>query len=145
MKNKYIILLALIISISIVANIVLHEVGHFVVAGSLGLSPELHLESPVNLTADNQVVTTLNFAYVSYGNMFPETTWRDALIAAGGPLSNAMLALFAAGIYTFLPRKNRIISYALLAFVLISAVSTVVNLIPIEPSDGSIIFGYLMS
>lgn len=136
-------ILILIIFASITANVALHEAGHYVTADLLNLNPEMHLESPINLTADNQVVTTPNFAYVTYNSTTSLTTIYDALIATSGPLVNAMLAVLSASLYIFYPKKSGLIKYSLIIFLTISVVSLAVNLFPIAPSDGSILFEYL--
>lgn len=136
-------LLILIIFASMTLNIVLHEAGHYTTADLLNLDPEMHLESPVNIS-EGTVVTTPNFAYVSYSSTTSSITFQDALVAASGPLVNAMLALLAISAYIFYPKKNGLIKYSLLMFIIISIVSLAANLIPVSPSDGSILFEYLV-
>lgn len=137
---KQLALTILIVFVSIAANILLHEIGHFAVAGSLGLDPAMHLESPVSVTGGH-VAATPNFAYVNYNSIFPGSTFRDALVALGGPLVNGILALCAAGLYMVSPKKKKTIPLILL---LVSIASLVVNLIPIAPSDGSVILSYFV-
>lgn len=140
-SNKVAIII-LVIFASITSNIYLHEGGHFVTADLLNLDPEIHFESPINIS-NGAVVTTPNFAYVTYDSTTSSSTIEDALIATSGPLVNAMLVILTAPLYIFYPKKSRTIQYALLIFMLISIVSLTVNLIPVAPSDGSVIINYL--
>ena len=143
MNTKRLAIIVLVIFASITANIVLHEAGHFVVADALELNPEMHFESPVNIS-DGVVVTTPNFAYVSYSSPTSSINLQDAVIAVSGPLVNAMLALLATALYIFYPNKSRVVKYSLLIFLTISVTSLIVNLIPVTPSDGSILLKYIL-
>ncbi len=138
---RYLALGIFIIFLSLFSNVVLHEIGHFFVADMLDMNPSIHLESPISITGHH--VSSNRFAYVSYSSYFPGVALQDVLIAAAGPIVNAIMALICAGLL-FVNYKNKTASYILLLFLVVSVLSCVINLIPLSGSDGSVIFSYLM-
>lgn len=136
LKISFIVIVVLIVSM--LANVYLHELGHFMVADSFALNPEIHLTSPVKMKGAafsfNNIV-----AYTSYNST--DNPAKVALIAIAGPGMNILIALIACLIYLIIPRQKRTWSiYLIFIIVLVSALfSAAFNLIPVYPSDGYIL------
>jgi len=131
-----------VLLLSLGANVYLHELGHFAVADALELEPEMHVKSPVNFSRSTVFSVSSPEASVTYQSSTPEIEYKDALIASAGPLVNAFLAVFAGFIYLTLPKKSHKATLLFLLFIVPCIASVVVNILPIQPSDGWIIWEY---
>lgn len=123
-------------------NVVAHETGHYAVANSYGYAPEMHFNSPIDNDSKAFEIDAA-VAYVSYTTFTPDTTQRDAFIAAAGPLVNIFLGLFCSIFYLIAPRKDSHWALALLIISITSYVAGVSNLLPHGSSDGAVIVEYL--
>jgi len=130
---------------SLLANIYIHEYGHFVVADHYELEPEMHFEA---ITFDSN--SKLNFyspaAYTSYSSHGYALTSQDMSIAFAGPLFNLFFALFVCGLYLAIPKKRRTFwLQAVFAVLAIPAfASFAINMMPLGYSDGAIILSALL-
>ncbi|OHA91644.1 MAG: hypothetical protein A2758_00875 [Candidatus Zambryskibacteria bacterium RIFCSPHIGHO2_01_FULL_49_18] len=141
----------------LIMSVVIHEVSHGYAASALGdqtarwegrltLNPFKHLDPIGSFVVPAIAYMTAGFIFgwarpVPYNpyNLRPGR-WSEAIVAAAGPLSNIALAL----IFGFLLRSGITLGFASEAFiqitavvVLINIVLAVFNLIPIAPLDGS--------
>ncbi len=131
-----------ILSVSLFANVLLHEAGHFAVADFYGLSPEIHLNQPVNLTGDSQFLNIEPaVAYVSYTGTSSDVVAKDAIIAMAGPAVNFIL--FGFSLLAYKLSKSEFGKIGAVIMAVPSFISGITNLIPIEYSDGMTILNFL--
>ncbi|MBI2475910.1 MAG: site-2 protease family protein [Candidatus Taylorbacteria bacterium] len=145
----------------LVMSVVIHEVCHGYAAEALGdptaryagrltLNPLKHLDLLGSIIVP--FVLSLIPPYIVFGWAKPvpvnpynlkNQRWGEVLVAAAGPGSNLLIALFFGllirfnGVYQFLPRSFLSIAASL---VFINLLLAIFNLVPIAPLDGSKIF-----
>ncbi|MBP9856284.1 MAG: site-2 protease family protein [Candidatus Pacebacteria bacterium] len=153
----------IIFSIAVlVMSVVIHEVAHGAVAGFLGdptarlagrltLNPFKHLDwfGSVILPAGMALIGGPVFGWakpVPYNPHNLHHKYGEALVAAAGPASNILIALF----FSALIRLGVVTSYfagaaeLIVGIIFINIVLAIFNLIPVPPLDGSkILFNLL--
>ena len=145
-----------IIAISIVVAIALHEFGHAVadeiqgdptarLAGRLTINPVRHLDP----------VGTLMIVLVGFGwgkpvpitpSKLRNRRFGAAFVGAAGPIVNVILALIA-GYFVAridLARSGSLMAQFLFAFLSINVLLAILNLLPIPPLDGSRILAAIL-
>ena len=120
-------------------NVVLHELGHYAAAEHYGLEPEIEFELG-NLGEMGFSFEGVGLAYTSFidnGNKA-----EMAVIALMGPFVNLLLGI----VFLFIFIKFRKIEYLAeigIIGVVVSIGAFLMNMLPIEGVDGSLIFGLL--
>jgi Zn-dependent protease len=144
----------LLIALSVIIALVIHEFMHAYAAhllgdttaqdkGRLSLNPLSHIDP--FMTVALPLITLLLFHYPLLAAkpvpFNPDRVKFDefgaALIAAAGPFSNLLLALIAQLILTNVAIDSTLVNNALSTFTVINVELFVFNLIPIPPLDGS--------
>jgi len=120
-------------------------------AGRLTLNPLAHLEwfgsviLPLLL-----IISNVGFVFgwakpVPYNpNNLRDQKYGDAKVAAAGPLTNLVIALFFGLFLRFFPINSPVFAALISLIVLINLVLMVFNLVPIPPLDGSKILSCLL-
>ena len=121
-------------------NVVIHEIGHYVAADYYNLEPKIEF--------DFGAVGDLGFGFKGTpvaSTSFNESDNSGALMAIvlTGPLFNLVLSLIFFSIFVFY-RKNKYIKEIVIIGFILSFASFIMNLIPLEGGDGSLIFELLM-
>lgn len=113
-------------------------------AGRLTLNPLAHLEWFGSfLLPLLMIISNVGFVFgwakpVPYNpNNLRDTKYGDAKVAAAGPLTNFVIALFFGLFLRFFPINNVVFAGLISIIVLINLVLMIFNLIPLPPLDGS--------
>lgn len=144
----------LVLIISILVSLVIHEFMHAYVGHLLGdttahdegrmtLNPLSHIDP--FMTVALPIITLVIFgAPVLAAKPVPFNPGRvkydefgPALIAAAGPLSNLVLAIIAAFVSNYMFANHPTIQSVLSVFIVLNVALFVFNLLPIPPLDGS--------
>lgn len=141
---------------SITVNIYLHEMGHFVVADSYGLNPEMNISGVISVTDDRLQLNMKPVAYVRYRD--PGDVLKNIYITIAGPLMNLLLVVMSLLFYVLMKRRFKIqlssdrlskkaklrvirlsfiFDIAFISFLVPCLVSVIVNLANISGSDGA--------
>ncbi len=139
MKGNGIIRLCLYLLIFIngfLLNVVLHEVGHYMAADYYNLEPKIDF--------DFKSVGNLSFGFkatpiASTSFNEPRTTGELVVVALAGPFFNLILGILFLMIFIF--SKKEIIKELMLICFVISIASFVMNILPLDGADGSLVFG----
>lgn len=124
------------------ANVVVHELGHYAVAASFDLEPKIHFFNPATLgfagffSLESQPIAAVEFQP-------PSSSWEMASVAIAGVLMNAILGLFIslAFLYVKPTYANKTLYLALL---IPSIFSIIVNLNVFSTiTDGALIIELL--
>ena len=123
---------------SLFLNIAIHEVGHYGVADTFGLEPEIYLRGPF-VKYDGNTVGFVGIgtpdARVSY--LEPSSGAADAVVAFGGPFVNIMLSIFFAGLYLIMRNRSETTRIMILLMLIPSLLSVMFNLVPVTGTDGA--------
>jgi Zn-dependent protease len=122
-------------------NILAHEAGHYAVAKSYGLEPKLHINEPTAY-AQNFWSADSSLAYVSYQSSTADIMFQDFLIASAGPAVN--LLILALSLFAYKKTDHNSLKLFLVSPIVISIMSVIANIYPISPTDGYILFSYLL-
>ncbi len=164
------IIASILMLVILIYSAILHEIAHGFVADRLGdptarllgrltLDPRPHIDPWMSIALP--LILFITGSPVIFGGAKPvpvdEFNLRDgdrdmALVAMSGPLTNALIAVLAAGIYhaiVFLSGNNPsegivIIAYILRLVINLNILLAIFNLVPIPPLDGSKIFALLL-
>lgn len=125
--------------VSMMLNIVLHELGHYGVAKYYGLEPIMNF-SPNSSTSIKAYIFKFGpIASTSYNN--GATTQQNFMVVAMGPYVHLLLSIiFLIGLIHF--KDNRFKFLMLTAFV-VSACLFILNLVPFKGTDGYQLFQLL--
>ena len=142
-----------ILLVSLIVSMVIHETAHAYVAyrlgdttaldkGRISLNPLRHIDPYMTILLP--AVTLLLFhAPILAAKPVPFNPYRlkfgeygAAMVAAAGPLSNLALAIIAALIFEHVS-VNSLLAQALSTFAFLNVALFVFNLVPIPPLDGS--------
>ena len=120
-------------------NVFIHEAGHYIAADYYNLEPEIEF--------DFGAVGDLGFGFegtpiASTSFNEPENNSGLMVIVLTGPLFNLILSLLFFNGFIFY-RNNKYIKEIVIIGFILSFASFIMNLIPIEGSDGSLIFELL--
>lgn len=135
----------------------LHELAHAWTANHFGDdTPKLHGRLTLNPLAHLDVAGSIIFlvSYFGWAKPVPvnpyvlkrQSRYAYLLVSLAGPLSNLILAIFAAIPFRlgFINISNSLISQVLLNFILFNLILAIFNLIPLSPLDGGKILGQLL-
>ena len=124
---------------AIFLNVVLHELGHYAAAEHYGLEPEIefNFEKAGDLGFGLESVPLASTSFIDNGN---EGELR--VIVLMGPFVNLLLGImFLAGFVFF--RGKRFVEEIGLIGMTVSFGSFIMNMLPIQGVDGSLIFGLI--
>jgi Zn-dependent protease len=141
MVNKSLIFgafLGLILFVSLFGNIVAHEFGHWAVAEHYSLNPQMHFGESL----DGEKANLFSASFFTTYNA-PVCTDQDFYVTLAGPLTNIMIAVGLFFAYQRMPKKTYRINMLFLVMVIPAILSAIVNLMPLQASDGQLIFRYL--
>ncbi|MGE5042157.1 MAG: site-2 protease family protein [Candidatus Levyibacteriota bacterium] len=145
----------------LIFSAILHEVMHGWVADKLGdptarlmgrltLNPIPHIDPLMSVVIP--IILILAHSPIIFGAAKPVPVnpmhlhdgKKDfALVGLAGPLTNAVIAIIAAGLLHIVPADN-FIAYILSLVVLYNLILAFINLIPIPPLDGSRVITFLL-
>jgi len=131
-------LVLLIFTISFIGNVYLHEYGHYVTAGLLGLNPNIEISSigeSLNYILESKPVASVGFE----GDALKSEMF---LVGLMGPFMNILLSFVFLIIY-FASEKNEYVKKFALAGLIPSVLSFIVNMLPFEGTDGNILLSLL--
>jgi len=139
---RKLVLVFLVLVVSLIGNIYIHEYGHYIAAKELNLNPKIHF---FETKPAGSVAPYGSSFYVSY-DANAENSLADVIVALCGPLANLVFLFFVIGIYLCIPSKRRTTFVKLLfvALALPAMASVILNLIPVGYSDGEIILAHLL-
>ena len=148
----------LIAFIILISSLTFHEAAHAWTANKLGDPTARHLgRLTLNPAVHVDVIGTIVFPLIAMVTGFPLIGWakpvpvdmrnlhhprRDfAVVAAAGPISNLILAVAGAALFTLFfsdasSSARELIATGLLRFVLLNVLLAVFNLLPVPPLDG---------
>jgi Zn-dependent protease len=130
-------MLGLVLFVSLYGNIVLHELGHFIVAKYFDLQPKMYF-------FDNGSGTGFSFFnqhfYTTYSPIANSS--KDFFIALAGPLVNLILTIVLAIIYVKIPKTKQNLKLAILMLLIPAIISFVSNILPLAGTDGAIIWSH---
>ncbi len=156
-------ILALVI---LIFSAILHEVAHGFVADKLGdptarlmgrltLNPQKHIDPMMSIALP--LLLILSGSPIIFGAAKPvpidpfnlrEGRKDVAIVSLAGPLTNVLIAIFAAAIFRLLSLNPSTVSFYLLpilaVIVQINLLLAIFNLLPIPPLDGSKVFSLLL-
>ena len=114
--------ISLIISVGIVfLSILVHELGHALMARLFGQRPRIEL---------------IAFGGLTYPEGKSIAKWKEFFVVLSGPLFGFLLFLLAASILAFGNIQIPLLFYSLRMIALVNLYWTVINLVPILPLDG---------
>ena len=120
-------------------NVILHEIGHYIAADYYNLEPEVEI--------DLNSVGNLGFGFKGVpiaSTSFNEPSSENEFISVVlmGPLLNLLLMIiFFIGFIFF--RENKYLKEIMIIGFVISISSFIMNIIPIEGTDGNLLFGLI--
>jgi Zn-dependent protease len=141
MVNKSLIFgafLGLMLFVSLFGNIVAHEFGHWAVAEHYSLNPQMHFGE--SLDGEKANMFTASF-FTTYNA--PVCTDQDFWVTLAGPLTNVLIAAGLLLAYKLTPKKTYRINMLFLVLIIPAILSAIVNFMPLQASDGQLIFSYL--
>lgn len=118
-------------------NVILHEAGHYMAAGYYELEPEIEFNFE-NMGDLGFQLRGISIASTSFNE--PESNEELVVIVLLGPLFNFVLAVIFLFIFAF-SKKEMVREIVMIGFV-ISFASFFMNVIPIDGTDGGLIFGF---
>ena len=119
-----------------VLNVVGHEIGHYLTARHYNLEPEIDFEWN-NLSDLGFELGGIPLASTSFDD--PKDERVLANVVAAGPLFNFALCILFALLFVYCRNKEYLREVILIGFIL-SFASFLMNLIPIDGSDGSLLW-----
>jgi Zn-dependent protease len=124
--------------VSFMANVFLHELGHYAAADSFGLNPDMELgdlRGSINFSLESRALAYTEFDYT-------ENKLEMFTVTVMGPLVNLVLSLVFLVVYV-LGKKNEFVRMIALAGFLPALLSFVFNVLPLSGTDGAFIVGLL--
>lgn len=116
-------------------NVAMHEAGHYLAAEYYGLEPEIKFELEKDIFSFSfQGTSVASTSFVDNGNKEELT-----IIALMGPFINLVLGVIF--LVIFVLKKNDYMREIALISAVVSLGSFIMNILPIEGIDGSLIFG----
>ena len=118
-----------------IINIAIHELGHYIAADHYNLEPEISFKLE-NVTNTRFRAENTPLAYTSFNQ--DENKEHIITIALLGPITNLLMSIIFLIIFVTNKKNNTIQEFSLICIV-VSLGSFVMNIIPIEGSDGWLI------
>lgn len=131
------ILIFVVVSLNVfLLNVVMHEIGHYLIANYHDLKPEIELNieniGDLGFSLEEKTIASTSFNSPNSENIL-------IAISFMGPVMNLVLGV-AFSIF-FMLVSNKKTKLIFLVGIIISLLSFVTNLLPFEGTDGNIIFG----
>ena len=117
-------------------NVILHEIGHYVIADYYNLDPkiEFSLENIRNFSLN---FNSVPLADTSFNDPKNHSSLAD--VAMAGPIVNLFLGIIFFFIFIF-NKKREYLREIMIIAMMVSFASFIMNMLPLSGSDGSLIF-----
>ena len=141
LKGLFVVLVLAFIFVNMLfLNVVLHEVGHYIAADYYELKPEMKLDfSEIRNAGFNlKSIPLASTSFIDNGN-----EGELAVVALMGPFVNLLLGALFVFVFVFWREKGWFIGEIGLIGMVVSFGSFIMNMLPMNGVDGSLIFGVL--